>query len=167
MDPLPRIIYARHEDPLPWHIVKAQENLREAVSRREVEKVLADAAEKIKQRKRETLENLRGARDAAKLVTAVQEGVDKQKAATALKEDADRLAGDFVLDELIEELAGESDSEDDGPTAKGGGSSSKEKLPPISTKQSAHIDHPERNCMTAGESTEGRLAASRDTVYPV
>ena len=166
MDPLPRIIYARHEDPLPWHIVKAQENLREAVSRREVEKVLADAAEKIKQRKRETLENLRGARDAAKMVTAVQEGVDKQKAATALKEDADRLAGDFVLDELIEELAGESDSEDDGPTAKGGGSSSKEKLPPISTKQSAHIDHPERNCMTAGEGAEGRLAASRDTFTP-
>ena len=61
------------------------------MGRKEVEKALQEASEKIKQRKAQTLENLKEARDAAVKFTAIQE-------------EADRIAGDFVLDELLEDV---------------------------------------------------------------
>ena len=69
-DPLPRMVYAKHADPPPWHIVKAQESMREAATRSEINKALTDASDKIKQRKLQTLERLREVRETATQIAA-------------------------------------------------------------------------------------------------
>ena len=64
-DPLPLMVYAKRADPLPWHIVKAQESLREATARKEVEQALKNASDKLKQDKFRTLERLQEVRRTA------------------------------------------------------------------------------------------------------
>jgi hypothetical protein len=112
------MVYAKRADPLPWHIVKAQESSREAVARKEVERALKNASDKLKQDKLQTLERLREVR---------------RTAAQVLQDEADRIAGDHVLNELLDECASDSDTEEDDPTAKGGGSNSRGELPPTVT----------------------------------
>ena len=112
------MIYAKRADPLPWHIVKAQESSREAVARKEVEQALKNASDKLKQDKLQTLERLREVR---------------RTAAQVLQDEADRIAGDHILNELLDECASDSDTEEDDPTAKGGGSNSRGELPPTVT----------------------------------
>ena len=142
------MVYARREKQVPWYVAKAQESQRESTGRIEIEKALKEESDKIRLRKEQTLERLRETREAAVRFTEIQE-------------EADRLAGDYVLDELLEELT----SEEDGPTAKGGGSDSSDALPPTGIPKGggdccAHTSPPEE--MGSAESLASALPSATD-----
>ena len=112
-DPGPRMVYARREEQEPWFLAMARSSEKEAHTMKVVQQVLQEKSELMKQHKQEMLERIQDLDRAALKVATATAGLREQ-----------------VLHEVMEDLVSSCSDEEDSPTAEGGGSYSREKLPP-------------------------------------
>ena len=115
-DPGPRMVYARREEQEPWFRAMARSSEKEAHTMKVVQQVLQEKSELMKQHKQEMLERIQDLDRAALKVATATAGLREQ-----------------VLHEVMEDLVSSCSDEEDSPTAEGGGSYSREKLPPTET----------------------------------
>ena len=110
------MVYARREEQEPWFRAMAKSSEKEAHTMKVVQQVLQEKSELMRQHKREMLERIQDLDRAAQTVATTTAGLREQ-----------------VLHEVMEDLVSSCSDEEDGPTAEGGGSYSREKLPPTRT----------------------------------